>query len=43
MSGAIQKIQTRRRTRCAPWIYAPYNNQSFTEYDRSFTGIGVVH
>ncbi|MCO1595726.1 metallophosphoesterase [Micromonospora sp. RHAY321] len=24
------------------WIYAPYNNQSFTEYDRSFTGIGVV-
>lgn len=24
------------------WIYAPYNNQTFTEYDRSFTGIGVV-
>ncbi|MEV4118818.1 carbohydrate-binding domain-containing protein [Micromonospora sp. NPDC049645] len=24
------------------WIYAPYTNQSFTEYDRSFTGIGVV-
>ncbi|GAB3950478.1 carbohydrate-binding domain-containing protein [Micromonospora vulcania] len=24
------------------WIYGPYNNQSFTEYDRSFTGIGVV-
>ncbi|WP_327040968.1 metallophosphoesterase [Micromonospora ureilytica] len=24
------------------WIYAPYNNQSFTEYDRSFTGLGVV-
>ncbi|PYC66216.1 metallophosphoesterase [Micromonospora arborensis] len=24
------------------WIYGPYNNQSFTEYDRSFTGLGVV-
>ncbi|MEU7611804.1 carbohydrate-binding domain-containing protein [Micromonospora sp. NPDC049204] len=24
------------------WIYAPHNNQSFTAYDRSFTGIGVV-
>ncbi|WP_309232045.1 carbohydrate-binding domain-containing protein [Micromonospora tarensis] len=24
------------------WIYAPYTNQSFTEYDRSFTGVGVV-
>ncbi|SDJ06546.1 carbohydrate-binding domain-containing protein [Nonomuraea jiangxiensis] len=24
------------------WIYAPYNDQSFTEYDRSFTGIGLV-
>ncbi|WFE53497.1 carbohydrate-binding domain-containing protein [Micromonospora sp. WMMD1155] len=24
------------------WIYAPYTNQSFTEYDRSFTGLGVV-
>ncbi|MEU6205529.1 carbohydrate-binding domain-containing protein [Micromonospora musae] len=24
------------------WIYAPYNNQSFTEYDRSFTGLGVL-
>ncbi|MEU8153277.1 carbohydrate-binding domain-containing protein [Micromonospora sp. NPDC048986] len=24
------------------WIYAPYTNRSFTEYDRSFTGIGVV-
>ncbi|MFC4587396.1 carbohydrate-binding domain-containing protein [Sphaerisporangium corydalis] len=25
------------------WIYGPYTNQSFTEYDRSFTGIGLVH
>jgi hypothetical protein len=25
------------------WIYAPYNNQTFTEYDRSFTGVSVVH
>ncbi|MFG2050780.1 carbohydrate-binding domain-containing protein [Micromonospora sp. NPDC048935] len=24
------------------WIYAPHDNRSFTEYDRSFTGIGVV-
>ncbi|MBM0231276.1 metallophosphoesterase [Micromonospora sp. STR1_7] len=24
------------------WIHAPYTNQSFGEYDRSFTGIGVV-
>ncbi|MCX5064851.1 metallophosphoesterase [Micromonospora lupini] len=24
------------------WIHAPYTNQSFPEYDRSFTGIGVV-
>ncbi|MEV4499134.1 carbohydrate-binding domain-containing protein [Micromonospora arborensis] len=24
------------------WIYGPYNNQSFTEYDRSFTGLGLV-
>ncbi|GAA1312874.1 hypothetical protein Psi02_68470 [Planotetraspora silvatica] len=24
------------------WIYGPYNNQSFTEYDRSFTGVGLV-
>ncbi|MGC5287533.1 metallophosphoesterase [Micromonospora sp. DT231] len=24
------------------WIYAPHTNRSFTEYDRSFSGIGVV-
>ncbi|MGC4879296.1 carbohydrate-binding domain-containing protein [Micromonospora sp. DT43] len=24
------------------WIHAPYTNQSFPEYDRSFTGIGVL-
>jgi hypothetical protein len=24
------------------WIYAPYTNQSFPEYDRTFTGIGLV-
>ncbi|MBE1484969.1 carbohydrate-binding domain-containing protein [Plantactinospora soyae] len=24
------------------WIYAPFNNQSFPEYDRTFTGIGLV-
>jgi hypothetical protein len=24
------------------WIYAPYTNQTFTEYDRTITGIGLV-
>ncbi|WP_155373857.1 carbohydrate-binding domain-containing protein [Catellatospora vulcania] len=24
------------------WIYGPYNNQTFTEYDRTVTGIGLV-
>ena len=24
------------------WIYGPYNNQTFTEYDRTISGIGVV-
>ncbi|GII55827.1 hypothetical protein Pth03_42160 [Planotetraspora thailandica] len=24
------------------WIYGPYNNQTFGEYDRTFTGIGLV-
>ena len=24
------------------WIYGPYTNQSFTEYDRSLTGLGLV-
>ncbi|WP_281286748.1 hypothetical protein [Catellatospora sichuanensis] len=24
------------------WIYGPYNNQTFTEYDRTVTGLGLV-
>jgi hypothetical protein len=24
------------------WIYGPFNNQTFTEYDRTISGIGVV-
>ncbi|SNT56055.1 Calcineurin-like phosphoesterase [Streptosporangium subroseum] len=24
------------------WVYGPYNNQSFTEYDRSLAGLGLV-
>ncbi|GLW10181.1 hypothetical protein Misp01_53100 [Microtetraspora sp. NBRC 13810] len=24
------------------WIYGPYDNRSFTEYDRSFAGLGLV-